>query len=160
MYSLGLPGMACSTILLRALYARGLPREAMTVTAFSVAANVVFSLLLIKPMGINGLALASSLAFSGTALLTWRLLPGQKRMENPFQRQWVIPMALVLGLMGLLLVGLKILFPYPLHGSILLKSAWMILPLLLGAGTYGLATWKAGSPEWVWIVEAFKGRKS
>ncbi len=35
------PGMACSTILLRAL-ARGLPREAMAVTAFSVVANVVF----------------------------------------------------------------------------------------------------------------------
>jgi putative peptidoglycan lipid II flippase len=159
MYSLGLPGMACSTILLRALYARGLPREAMIVTAFSVGANVVFSLLLIRPMGINGLALASSLAFSGTALLTWRLLPGQKSAESLFRRDWVIPLALGLGLMGLLLVCLKILFPYPLYGSILSKSSWMALPLLLGAGAYALVTWKAGSPEWAWIVEAFKGRK-
>jgi len=131
----------------------------MMVTSFSVAANVVFSLLLIKPMGINGLALASSLAFSGTALLTWRLLPGQKSAESLFQRDWAIPLALGLGLMGILLVCLKILFPYPLYGSILSKSSWMVLPLLLGAGTYALATWKAGSPEWAWIVEAFKGRK-
>jgi hypothetical protein len=33
----------------------------------------------------------------------------------------------------------------------------MVLPLLLGAGTYALVTWKAGSPEWGWIVEAFGG---
>jgi len=157
MYSLGLPGMACSTILLRALYARGLPREAMAVTAFSVIANVAFSLLMIRPLQINGLALASSLAFSGTALLTWKLLPGQKGTGKLFPRNWTVPLVLGLTLMGLLLVSLKILFPYPLHGGILFKGAWMVLPLLLGAGTYALVTWKAGSPEWGWIVEAFGG---
>lgn len=155
MYSFGLPGMACSTILLRALYARGLPREAMAVTAFSVVANVVFSLLLIKPLQINGLALASSLAFSGTAVLAWRLLPGERGGEKLFPRGWGLPVAAGLVLMGAVLISLKMLFSYPLYGSILAKGSWMLLPLLLGAGVYAVVTWKAGSPEWAMISEAF-----
>ena len=158
MYSLGLPGMACSTILLRALYARGMPREAMAVTAFSVASNVAFSLMLIKPMAINGLALASSLAFSGTAFLAWRLLPKAATGEPLFSRRWSFPMMAGLFSMGIFLAALKSLFPYPLYGSILSKGSWMMLPVLFGAFVYAAVTWKAGSPEWGWIREAFRGR--
>lgn len=154
MYSLGLPGMACSTILLRALYARSLPREALMVTAFSVAANIGFSLLLIKPLAINGLALASSLAFTGTALVAWRLLPKIKGGEGVFDPGWITPTLTGLVSMGAFLALLKYFFAYPVSASILARGAWILLPVLLGAAVYGLVTLKAGSPEWVWIREA------
>lgn len=158
MYSLGLPGMACSTILLRALYARGMAREAMAVTAFSVASNVLFSLVLIRPMEINGLALASSLAFSGTAVLAWRLLPRAASGEHLFPGRWGFPVLAGLIFMGIFLAALKNLFPYPLYGSILAKGSWILLPVFLGAFVFAAVTWKAGSPEWDWIREAFRGK--
>jgi len=154
MYSLGLPGMACSTILLRALYARGLPRAAMMVTAFSVIANIGFSILLIKPLAINGLALASSLAFTGTAFVAWRLLPRFKGGEGVFDLKWSAPALAGLAAMGVFLALLKYFFAYPLSGGILVRASWILLPVVLGAGVYGFTTWKAGSPEWGWIREA------
>jgi len=60
--------------------------------------------------------------------------------------------------MGIFLAALKSLFPYPLYGSILSKGSWMMLPVLFGAFVYAAVTWKAGSPEWGWIREAFRGR--
>lgn len=154
MYSLGLPGMACSTILLRALYARGLPREAMMVTAFSVIANIGFSILLIKPLAINGLALASSLAFTGTAFVAWSLLPRFKGGEDVLDLKWSVPVLAGLAVMGAFLATLKYLFAYPPDGSILARASWILLPVILGAAVYGFTTWKAGSPEWEWIREA------
>lgn len=154
MYSLGLPGMACSTILLRALYARGLPREAMMVTAISVAANIGFSLILVRPLEINGLALASSLAFTGTSFAAWRFLPRAEGGEGIFAARWSIPAFAGVAAMGVFLAGLKYMFAYPLSGSILTRGSWMLLPVLLGGTVYGLVTWKAGSPEWGWIREA------
>lgn len=160
MYSFGLPGMACSTILLRALYARGLPREAMMVTTFSVVANIGFSILLVKPLAINGLALASSLAFTGTAFVAWSLLPRFKGAgERMFDPKWSVPALIGLVAMGAFLAALKCFFAYPLSGSILVRALWILLPVLIGASVYGFATWKAGSPEWGWIREAVS-RKS
>jgi putative peptidoglycan lipid II flippase len=157
MFSVGLPGMACSTILLRALYARGMPREAMMVTGFSVVSYVAFSLVLLRPMEINGLALASSLSFTGTAFVAWRLLKTGTE-EGIFAPAWSFPAAAGLLSMGLFLALFKTLFVYPVQGGIMVRSLWMLLPVVLGAAVYGVVTWKANSPEWGWIREAVRGK--
>ena len=157
MFSVGLPGMACSTILLRALYARGMPREAMMVTGFSVVSYVAFSLVLLRPMEINGLALASSLSFTGTAFVAWRLLKTGTE-EGIFAPVWSVPAAAGLLSMGILLALFKTLFVYPVQGGIMVRSLWMLLPVVFGAAVYGFVTWKAGSPEWEWIREAVRGK--
>ena len=66
---LGLPGMACSTVIMRALYALSMPKEAFKVTSFSVISTAIFSFILVYPMGYNGLALSPGIAFTLSGLL-------------------------------------------------------------------------------------------
>ncbi|MEA3507567.1 MAG: murein biosynthesis integral membrane protein MurJ [Synergistota bacterium] len=158
MYGLGLPGMACTTVLLRALYARGMPRAAIYVTGFSVAANLVFSLLLMGPFAYAGLALASSLAFTGSAFLALYLLRrgGGACFHGLFDGRWLRSVVCGLAAMTAVLLALKTLAPYSPDASLALRGGWMMLPLTLGPLAYGFVTWKMGSEEWKWITEAVK----
>ena len=65
---LGLPGMACSTVVMRGLYAMSLPRAAFATTLFSVASTALLSLFLM-PMGYAELALTPSITFTLSGLV-------------------------------------------------------------------------------------------
>lgn len=157
MYSLGLPGMACTTVIMRALYARSLPRDALKVTATSVGGNLIFSLLLMGPFSYSGLALSASLAFTGSALVGgWLLRRDMGLPVEIFERKWIFRVMAALGTMVLAVLGVMWLMPYPPAAGIWLKMGWVLGVTFLGASVYGVTTWKMGCEEWNWLTNAIR----
>ena len=68
-YSLGLAGHALVQILARAFYATKDTSTPLVMTVVSIVVNVVLAILLAGPLGINGLALANSIATLAEAAL-------------------------------------------------------------------------------------------
>ena len=160
MYSAGLPGMACTTVVMRGLYARGLPREALWVTLSSVLATALFSLALMKPMGFGGLALATSLSFTLSGWVGIRLL--SKNLGRPpgiFPLSWVLKMSASL----LVTAGAVYLYNgiavYPEGAGLALRSVWISGILLASGAAYGAVTAALKFQEWVWVRDALSRRK-
>lgn len=155
MYGLGLPGMALTTVLMRALYARSLPREALRVTLSTVGANLVFCLLLMGPLSYRGIALASSLAFSGSALVGYhRLGRNLKRPLGLFRDRWLFKP--LMGQVALVVVVslVKLLLPYGPTARLALRAAWVLGVTAAGGGAYGLVTAALRCQEWNWLINA------
>ena len=162
LYALGLPGMACSTVVMRGLYARRLPREALKVTGMTVLLNLVFSLLFVKFLSYAGLALASSLAFTGGALIgAWRL---RRHLGEPIQvltPGWMLSHGIALAVMAAAIAGGAFLFPYDPGSGLWRKLAWVMGSVGAGAVVYGFVSWLAGCKEWKWVFGALqKGERA
>ncbi len=159
LYGLGLPGMSSVTVLMRALYARSLPRAAVRVTAFTVTANLLFSFLLMRFFSYAGLAAATALAFTGAAAVGARALA--RDLGSPlkiFDRRWT---GRLLGSCGAMVGGLllyRILLPYPVSSGLGPRSLWLCGAALLGAGLYGGASLVLRCPEWEWLRGALSSR--
>ncbi|MDR1622586.1 MAG: murein biosynthesis integral membrane protein MurJ, partial [Synergistaceae bacterium] len=122
---LGLPGMACSTVVMRGLYALTLPKAAFATTFFSVASTAVLSFLLMFPMGYGGLALAPSIAFSLSGLVGLCCI--RKKIARPLSvvpMRWVGKSAAALFSMGFVLRLYVFLLPYASSASFLMRAAW------------------------------------
>ena len=157
MYALGLPGMACTTVIMRALYARSLPREALKVTATSVCGNLVFSLLLMRPLATSGLALSASLAFTASSLVGTRLLcRDMGHSLGLVTLPWLRGVLVGLGAMVLSVLGFMAFIPYPPECGIGVKMGWVLGVTFLGAAVYGLTTCKLGCEEWNWLAHAIR----
>ncbi len=155
LYALGLPGMACSTVVMRGLYARRLPREALRVTGFTVLLNLVFCLVLVRTFSYAGLALASSLAFSGGALMgAWTL---RRHLGEPIPvltRKWAVSHGLALAAMAAAILAGSFVFPYDPSSRLWGKLAWVLAAVVAGAVVYGLGSRATGCSEWKWVFGA------
>ncbi|MHB8631226.1 MAG: murein biosynthesis integral membrane protein MurJ [Candidatus Limnocylindria bacterium] len=80
-YSLGLAGHALIQILTRAYYASKDTRTPLALTLVSIGTNIVLSVLLAPRYGINGLALANSIATLAEAALFLALLAPRARLR-------------------------------------------------------------------------------
>ncbi len=80
-YSLGLAGHALIQILARAYYASKDTRTPLALTLVSIGTNIVLSVLLAPLYGINGLALANSIATLAEAALFLVLLAPRARLQ-------------------------------------------------------------------------------
>jgi putative peptidoglycan lipid II flippase len=80
-YSLGLAGHALIQILARAYYASKDTRTPLALTLVSIGTNIVLSVLLAPSYGINGLALANSIATLAEAVLFFVLLAPRARLK-------------------------------------------------------------------------------
>jgi putative peptidoglycan lipid II flippase len=152
---LGLPGMACSTVVMRGLYALSMPRGAFITTLFSVACTAVLSLLLMFPMGYGGLALAPSVAFTLSGLLGLRLIG--KKIEHPLRiasKSWACRTVAALTLMALALYLWGAFLPYNIHAGLPARVGWCLGAMLTGAGVYAAVTLALKFDEWQWIREA------
>ena len=160
MYALGLPGMACSTVIMRALYAKGLSRSAIVVTSSSVVINLVLSFVLMKYMGFSGLALAPSLAFTLSAGVGVYLLGlSSDRAIGLFDLTWVAKMAMSGAVLFISVKSLELLYPYPLNSSLVARSGWLGLVALWGMVSYGATTYYLKCGEWEWLKGAIKGKR-
>ncbi|MGI6792271.1 murein biosynthesis integral membrane protein MurJ [Aminivibrio sp.] len=159
MYSLGLPGMACSTVVMRGLYARSLPRAALKVTFSSVAATLLFSLVLMGPMSYGGLALATSLSFTLSGAVGVYLLAGNLGVRlGIFSVQWCAKMAGSLLATAGTVLAFTSMMPYPAGEGIAFRSFWVFAVFFSSSLVYGVFTWLLGFQEWRWIRGAV-GRK-
>jgi putative peptidoglycan lipid II flippase len=80
-YSLGLAGHALIQILARAYYASRDTQTPLALTLISIGLNVVLDVILGPVMGINGLALANSIATVVEAVLLFTLLASRARLR-------------------------------------------------------------------------------
>jgi putative peptidoglycan lipid II flippase len=80
-YSLGLAGHALVQILARVYFATRDTQTPLALTLISIGANVVLSVSLAPVMGINGLALANSIATLLEAILLFILLASRARLR-------------------------------------------------------------------------------
>jgi putative peptidoglycan lipid II flippase len=80
-YSLGLAGHALVQILARVYFASRDTTTPLALTLISIGANVVLSVMLSQPLGINGLALANSVATLLEAALLFILLASRARLR-------------------------------------------------------------------------------
>ncbi len=160
MYTLGLPGMACTTVIMRGLYARSMPRDAMLVTLSSVLSNIILSFMLMPILSFSGLALATSLAFVFSSFV------GNHRMSKVLgcpvgilSLSWVVKLFCSLGIMVLSLVLSNYLWIYPSGSGLLIRCLWLLLNILTGMLSFGLTSYRLGFDEWKWIYGAIKHRE-
>ena len=154
---LGLPGMACSTVVMRALYALSMPKEAFKVTSFSVLSTAIFSLVLVYPMGYNGLALAPGIAFTLSGMLG--LYYVRRKVGRPLKiitSKVFWDYMVSLAVLDASIMLYKFLWPYNPAGSLMLRASWVLGVIIISAGMYSLVTWKMKFEEWGLLRQAFR----
>ena len=154
---LGLPGMACSTVVMRALYALSMPREAFRVTLFSVGATAVLSCVLVWPMGYNGLALAPGIAFTLSGMLGLRYV--RKKLGRPLgiiTSKVVWNYVISLAVLDAVIMLWKFVVPYNASAGLAMRCLWMLGAIGMSAGAYALITMRMKFEEWGLLVQAFR----
>ncbi len=156
---LGLPGMACSTVVMRALYALSMPREAFKVTLFSVGATAVFSLLLVYPMGYNGLALAPGIAFTLSGMLGLYFV--RKKLGRPLgiiTRRVAGDYFVALTVIDASVVLYRFIWKYNQSAVLYVRASWVLGVIVFAAVMYAGVTLGLKFEEWKMLRQAF-GRK-
>ena len=160
-YGLGLPGMASSTVILRAMYARGMPRGAVGVTCVTVAVNLAACTLLMPLFEYAGLAGATALAFTCSSLYGgWALSRNLREPLEVFSSRWITKIVFSTGMMFLALYLIKTLLPYPLSASVWSRAVWLGAMIFVGVAVYSLSTIVLRCYEWRWIKDALKGKNN
>lgn len=157
---LGLPGMACSTIVMRALYALEMPRAAFYTTLFSVSATALFSLILMFPMSYNGLALAPGIAFTLSGL--FGLYNVSKKIGAKLEiinLNWIIKSALALFIMSAIILLFKFAAPYNPDAKLYARALWCGGVVFAGIAAYVAATLFMHFDEWSMIRGAMSRKK-
>lgn len=106
-YSFGLLSCCLIKVLVNAFYAMQDTRTPVRTMLVSVAANVALSLWLMRPLGIGGLALASTLSATLNGALLYRLL--RKRM-GPFDERHLAVSGAKMFLAALVMAGTALAF--------------------------------------------------
>ncbi|GHV34785.1 putative lipid II flippase MurJ [Synergistales bacterium] len=158
---MGLPGMACSTVVMRGLYALSMPKEAFLTTLFSVASTAVLSGVLMFPLGYGGLALAPSVAFSLSGLLGLFFInkkikrdksnPESAVAEPLISLKWIIKSVFAVALMSAALFFYRASAPYNPSHSLMVRILWCLCAMFAGGSAYIAATLGLGFDEWRWI---------
>ena len=153
---LGLPGMACSTVVMRALYALSMSKEAFKVTLFSVVSTAIFSLILIYPMGYNGLALAPGIAFTLSGLLG--LYYVRKKLDMSLKIislkrfcEYIFALAIVC----FAVIIFKNFWTYNPSGKLFMRVLWCVSVIIFSALAYSITTLILKFNEWQWLKTAF-----
>lgn len=159
LYALGLPGMASSTVIMRAIYARRMPRAAVLVTGVTVAVNLAASVILMRSFAYAGLAAASATAFTTASLFAaYKLSRNIGERLKIFELSWLWRVLLPLAAMSAALLAFKRFVPYPDELGLGLRVAWLFAATAGGCAIYAASTLALRCPEWQWIRGAFKKR--
>ncbi|MBQ7545027.1 MAG: murein biosynthesis integral membrane protein MurJ [Synergistaceae bacterium] len=154
---LGLPGMACSTVIMRALYALSMPRQAFRVTLFSVCATAVLSVILVWPMGYNGLALAPGIAFTLSAGLGLHYV--RRKLSRPLgiiTRKVFGNYLVALAVLDATVLLCRFVMPYDPAAGLAVRALWVLGVIAAAAVVYGAVTVKMKFEEWGLLVQAFR----
>lgn len=146
--SLGMAGYAVQNILSRAYFARQDGRTPLLAGAVSIGVNIVLCMVLVRPMQVAGLAIAS--AVSSTVYAVLLLLPLEKKGERVFTAAFwldMIKMVLAVSLMALAVRGLMGLLGGILPGDKLGELLLLGGGAAVGVGVYFLAAALLGISE-------------
>ena len=155
-YAAGLPGTACNTVLMRALYARSLAKPAVSVTFFTVCVNLSAGMILMRGFSYSGLAMGTSCAFTGAAFLgAWHVSRSLGLRIKLFELGWIAKTAASCGVMAGSLIFIGRFVPYPVEAAFAVRFCWLLSVIITGALIYAGTTVLLRSPEWMWVRGAF-----
>src|SRR5881397_1454863 len=161
-YSLGLAGHALIQILARAYYASRDTTTPLALTLVSIGLNVVLDLLLAQPLGINGLALANSIATLVEAALLLILLAPRARLRLVglgYAMLKQITAALFMGVSMFLFINVtNIPLNLAQDPPKLLLFVQTLLAATVGVGIYLLAAWAIRISELQEVVAVVRAR--
>src|SRR6266702_6501774 len=161
-YALGLAGHALVQILARAYYASRDTTTPVALTLVSIGANVVLSVTLAPVMGINGLALANSIATLGEAALLLILLAPRARLRLVglgYAMLKQITAALFMGVSMFLFINVtNIPLNLAQDPPKLLLFVQTLLAATVGVGIYLLAAWAIRISELQEVVAVVRAR--
>lgn len=158
-YAAGLPGIACNTVIMRALYARGMPKAAVKVTLFTVCANLALGTILMNFFSYRGLAVGTSVAFTAAAFLGAHFLSRSLGLRiGLFSVEWASKLTIACSLYaaGVMFVAHEV--PYPPAAPFSHRALWVSAVVIIGVLLYTLLTSLLRFSEWSWIKSAL-GRK-
>ena len=139
-YAAGIPGFILAKVLQPAFFATGDTRTPMLIAFLTIAVNVVLSLALMRPFGVTGLAVATSLASWISVVLMAVLLYRKGRIGAALWRLLAPSVLMTLG-MAAVLVAAKGLLDGIAPDIPFGTAAEMMALVLLGAASYfGLAS--------------------
>jgi len=166
---LGLPGMACATVVMRGLYALGLAKGAFFNTLISVACTLIFSLILLKPFGLAGLAIAPSIAFTiasvaGIFEISKELSKKQKEQDETSKcghyfsipLSWIIKIALILSALTVYMLLIQKLVTYDTSSVFTVRAISILFILTSGTSIYAILTYIFKFEEWRWLRGAMR----
>jgi putative peptidoglycan lipid II flippase len=160
-YSVGLLGYGLVRGLAQAYYAVQDTRTPVRVGVISVLANVVFILVLIKPMKLGGLALATSMASYVNSAILFASLPKKvgRYHYGPLLRsvgRTLLASAVMGGVTFASLKGARLVYP---GDTVAARMVYVCVPIALGLiallGTFRLLHHE----EMIEIIESFKVRR-
>jgi len=159
-YGLGLPGMASSTVILRAMYARRMPKAAVGVTIVTVCVNLCACIVLMPLFAYAGLAAATAAAFTCASIYGgWALSRNLGKKLALFEPLWLGKITFSTFVMVALLLLFRSFIPYPVALPILPRILWLSAMMLIGVSSYTAVTLFLSCPEWTWIKDALRRRK-
>ena len=141
------------------MYARRMPRAAMTVTAVTVVVNFCMSYFLSYVLDFEyaGLAAATAIAFTCSGIYgAYALSRNLNEKLEIFSKNWLFKIVVSLALMVVTLLTFKKHLSYPVSAGIINKSLWIMVVTSFAAGTYILSTIWLKCTEWQWISDAVK----
>ena len=160
-YAVGLPGIACNTVIMRALYARSLPRAAVKVTAFTVCANLALGITLMRFLSYRGLAIGTSLAFTTAAFLGAFFLSRDLGLRiGLFSVQWLSKLTVACSIYTLGVAFVVHEVPYPAPAPFPHRALWVAAVVAIGILLYTLLTTLLRFSEWSWIKGALRKKPS
>lgn len=128
--AVGLPMRAVNYFNFRVFHARREPWTAVGIGLFGVSVNVMMDMLLIEPMGVVGIALATSIAMGACMVLSTILL--QRRQQVSTVRPLAKPLG-KLALMTLAFVGIAHVLIIAVSDLASALAQWQVLVLKLSA---------------------------
>ena len=169
---LGLPGMACSTVVMRGLYALGLAKGAFFNTLISVACTLFASLILLKPFGLAGLAIAPSIAFTiasiaGIHEISKELSKNEHVQDNNsfpvsislLQKTWAIKVTLCLISLIVFTILIRMILVYDVSSVFSIRALTILSILISCIFMYALITYLLKFDEFNWLRAAIKTSK-
>ncbi|MDI3317736.1 MAG: murein biosynthesis integral membrane protein MurJ [Bacillota bacterium] len=147
MYAAGLPAATTQDVLRRTFYARQDTRTPMAVNIAGVAITIALSFALVGPMGLGGLALASTVA---TWVQTLWLGIGLKGLRGALEGEAAKWTRITLASLAMTAAayGWERVAGVPGPGTGLLHQAlWLVIAGLISVLVYGLALWLLRVPE-------------
>lgn len=142
-YALGLVPYGMVTVLVRAFYALKDGKSPGVASAAAVASNVALSLLLVRPLGLGGLALATAVSGWVQLALVWGMLTRQLH-TSPLSGAGA---SLQRATLFSVLMGVVVWLTHSWLAGVT-HSEWVLVfvPLMLGLGVYAGLLWKGVNP--------------
>ncbi|MDH7512428.1 MAG: murein biosynthesis integral membrane protein MurJ [Clostridiales bacterium] len=160
-YALGLFAYASVRVIAPVFYSLGDTKTPVKVSVLSVAVNIALNLVLMRPLGFRGLALATSFAAMVNMLSLMFLL--QRRFGPLNLTDLVANFGKILGcsaLLGTILLGFQRIYPLALETAVLPSKIFYLLTLtLLGGGSYILISYLLKTRELSLIMSIIRRKK-